>query len=75
MQSPLLMNHAVKSNHPLESIYVNTLDHLGLSINLLSSLTHREDEPPLHKEGLVEADVNVTRVRPDCVWLAIFFSL
>ena len=66
-----LMNHILTSNHPSGSICVNPLDHLELRLDLLLSPLHKEDGPlphrkdglPLHREGLVKADVDVLKVR------------
>ena len=77
------MNYALTSNHPLGSIYVNLLDHLELRLDLLPSLLHKKDRPLsyreggplLYRRGLVKADVDVPRVRPDRVPPAVFLQL
>ena len=77
------MKYVLTSNHLLGSICVNPLDYLKLRLNLLPSLLHRKDRPQPHKEGesspyiedLVEADVDVPKVRPDCVRPAVFLLL
>ena len=66
-----LMNHALTSDHLPGSICVHPLDHLELRLDLLPSPPHREDGPPPHREGLVEADVDVPRVRPGRVQPAV----
>ena len=73
------MKHALTSNYPSRSICVNLLDHLELRLDLLSSLLHRKDKspphrkggPPSHTRGLVEADVDILKVRFDRVQLAV----
>ena len=77
------MNHALTSNHPSGSICVNPLDYLELHLELLPSPLYREDGPPLHREngpppykkGLVEADVDVPRVRSGRVQPAVSLTI
>ena len=63
MQSHPLMNHALTSNYLLGSICINSLNHLELRLDLLPSLPHNKDEPLLHRKDLVEANVDVQRVK------------
>ena len=39
------------------------------------ALTIKEDGPSLHREGLIEADVDVLKVRPDRVQPVVFLPL
>ena len=76
------MNYAITSNHPSGSICINLLDHLELRLDLLPSSLHREDEPspyrkskpPSHRGGLVEADVDIPRVKFGRVEPAVSFT-
>ena len=68
------MNHAFTSNHLSGSICVNLLDHLELRLDLLPSLPHRENRPPPQRKSLVEANVDVPRVRSDCVQPAVYLT-
>ena len=52
-------------------ICINPLDHLELYLNLLTSLSYKENRPLLHREGLVEADIDVSRVKSDHVKSAV----
>ena len=75
------MNHALAFNHLLGSIYVNPLDYLELCLDHLPSPLHKENGLfpyrksglLLHKKGLIEADVDVSRVRSGCVQPAVSF--
>ena len=77
------MNHALIFNHRLGSICVNPLNHLELHLDLLSSPPHTENGPPLyrkdgplpHKKALVEADVDVPKVRSGRVQPAVSLTI
>ena len=57
------MNYTLIFNHLLESICVNLLNYLELCPDFLPSL--------LYKKNLVEADINVPKVRSGRVQLAV----
>ena len=65
------MNHAFISNYLSGSICINPLNYLELRLDLLPSLPHREDRPSPYRQDLVEADINVSRVKSNCVQLAV----
>ena len=69
------MNYALIFNHLLKSICINPLDHLELRLNLLSSLSHREDKPPLYKKSLVKADIDVSRVKSNHIQPAVSLTI
>ena len=73
------MNHALISNHSSRSIYVNPLNYLELRLDFLPSPLYRKDGLLpykeagllLHKKGLVEAYVDVLKVKSGRVQLVV----
>ena len=81
------MNYTLIFNHLLRSICVNLLNHLELHLNFLPFLPYRKNGPLLYKKGessaykedrlssykngLVKADVDVSRIRFDRDQLAV----
>ena len=47
----------------------------GVTFRLSATPPHNKDRPPLYGKSLVEADVDVPRVRPDRVRPAVFSPL
>ena len=67
------MKYVLISNHPSRSISINLLDYLELRPDFLPSLSYWKNDlwlysngrPLLYKKDLIEADIDMPRVRFD----------
>ena len=69
------MNHAFTSNYLSRFIYINLLDYLEFYLDFLLFLLYKKDGLLLHKEDLVEANVDILRIRSSHVQSALFLTI
>ena len=73
------MNYTLTSNHLPGSICIHPLNYLKLHLDFLSSLLnnknrsllYKEGKPLLYRKSFVKVNINVLKVRSDCVQPAV----